>query len=280
MGSTNAGYFFTNTCTEPPASVGNACISHVACDMPAGSGNGRCGPWMTWDGGDQIMNRAKAEKVANFTDAQVARALDKIPYDARIGAGANGWLHDHGITSNEFRGYWEHLHDEMHGWVGGDLNSIPGAPEDPSFWLAHAYFDCMWVAWEGLHGTHVPAFRDKDCYRPDKAKYPADAPTPPGNDADDKMGPWYEKTIREVLSVQALGYNYDTQHQTCGNNLREGSEQCDGTDAAACPGQCLGNCTCPKEGGAVPAVSEWGLIVLTLLVLCAGTIMFSRHCAA
>jgi hypothetical protein len=32
--------------------------------------------------------------------------------------------------------------------------------------------------------------------------------------------------------------------QTCGNNLREGTEVCDGADAAACPGQCLPDCTC------------------------------------
>jgi len=37
----------------------------------------------------------------------------------------------------------------------------------------------------------------------------------------------------------------------CGNNIREGSEQCDGTDDAACPGGCIAaglpnECTCPS----------------------------------
>jgi len=32
---------------------------------------------------------------------------------------------------------------------------------------------------------------------------------------------------------------------TCGNNIQEGSEACDGTDDAACPGLCQGDCTCP-----------------------------------
>jgi glucose/arabinose dehydrogenase len=31
----------------------------------------------------------------------------------------------------------------------------------------------------------------------------------------------------------------------CGDNLREGFEECDGTDDAACPGTCLEDCTCP-----------------------------------
>jgi hypothetical protein len=37
----------------------------------------------------------------------------------------------------------------------------------------------------------------------------------------------------------------DTPCGTCGNNLREGAEVCDGTSAAACPGMCKPDCTCP-----------------------------------
>ena len=33
----------------------------------------------------------------------------------------------------------------------------------------------------------------------------------------------------------------------CGNNIKEGTEQCDGTDATACPGNCRGDCTCPTQ---------------------------------
>ncbi|MFQ5494210.1 MAG: IPTL-CTERM sorting domain-containing protein, partial [Phycisphaerae bacterium] len=32
---------------------------------------------------------------------------------------------------------------------------------------------------------------------------------------------------------------------TCGNNVKEPGEACDGTDDVACPGLCLGDCTCP-----------------------------------
>lgn len=56
----------------------------------------------------------------------------------------------------------------------------------------------------------------------------------------------------------------------CGNNIREGAEECDGTNDAVCPGQCRADCTCllPES----PAVSEWGLVVLPLLLLIAMTI--------
>ena len=33
----------------------------------------------------------------------------------------------------------------------------------------------------------------------------------------------------------------------CGNNIREGSEECDGGDDNACPGQCDASCECPSD---------------------------------
>jgi hypothetical protein len=33
----------------------------------------------------------------------------------------------------------------------------------------------------------------------------------------------------------------------CGNGIREGTEQCDGSDATACPGNCQASCTCPAQ---------------------------------
>ncbi len=32
----------------------------------------------------------------------------------------------------------------------------------------------------------------------------------------------------------------------CGDEVRAGGEKCDGTDSAACPGQCKEDCTCPS----------------------------------
>lgn len=99
--------------------------------------------------------------------------------------------------------------------------------------------------------------------------------------------------------------------QTCGDNVKCGSEACDGSDDAACPGLCSANCTCnlPRCGDnlvnqtseecdgtgvplcadgsfcatnclcvdGIPAVSEWGLAVLTLIGLVSGTILFGRR---
>jgi hypothetical protein len=43
----------------------------------------------------------------------------------------------------------------------------------------------------------------------------------------------------------------------CGNNIREGAEECDGTDTGACPGPCLANCTCAVAcGETLPGVFQ------------------------
>ena len=34
----------------------------------------------------------------------------------------------------------------------------------------------------------------------------------------------------------------------CGDGVREGREECDGADDAFCPGRCLADCTCDREG--------------------------------
>ncbi len=39
--------------------------------------------------------------------------------------------------------------------------------------------------------------------------------------------------------------SFDITVAVCGNDILEAPEECDGTDDAACPAACLGNCTCP-----------------------------------
>ena len=63
--------------------------------------------------------------------------------------------------------------------------------------------------------------------------------------------------------------------QVCGNNIQEGTEQCDGTDDAACPGLCQTDCTCPGE--ALPTTSEWGMVILMLSLLVGMGLKLGRH---
>ena len=65
----------------------------------------------------------------------------------------------------------------------------------------------------------------------------------------------------------------------CGNGSIDPGEECDGTNDALCPGNCLADCTC-EPGTEIPAVSEWGLIILATLLTCAGTILFRSRRAS
>jgi len=53
----------------------------------------------------------------------------------------------------------------------------------------------------------------------------------------------------EMIYADSPGCGGVAPGQVCGNNIKEGIEQCDGTDATACPGQCRANCTCPSAPG-------------------------------
>jgi hypothetical protein len=66
----------------------------------------------------------------------------------------------------------------------------------------------------------------------------------------------------------------------CGNGVREEGEQCDlgaGNGASGClPADCDCTADCKLPSDIVPAVSEWGLVVMVLIGLAAGTVMFGR----
>ena len=48
-----------------------------------------------------------------------------------------------------------------------------------------------------------------------------------------------------LLAAVFSGLAGSAAAQTCGDNVRQGDEQCDGADDAACPGLCLESCECP-----------------------------------
>ncbi len=63
----------------------------------------------------------------------------------------------------------------------------------------------------------------------------------------------------------------------CGNGILEGVEHCDGD--LICPGDCGADCTCPFLYP-IPTVSAWGLVALTLLLLCGGKVLGRSRAAA
>jgi hypothetical protein len=42
-------------------------------------------------------------------------------------------------------------HGTVHVNVGGDMSTLNGSPNDPLFWLFHAYVDKIWADWQNVH---------------------------------------------------------------------------------------------------------------------------------
>lgn len=79
----------------------------------------------------------------------------------------------------------EDFHDNVHVWVGGDMQDINTAAFDPVFFAHHTMIDRVWYLWQVKNGAN---------------NFPSellDLPLTP-----------FGKTPRDVLNVQALGYEY------------------------------------------------------------------------
>ena len=79
----------------------------------------------------------------------------------------------------------EQLHNRVHGWVGGHMGLIPFAAFDPIFWAHHTMCDRIWRLWQLRH----PGAK------------------PPAAILDQALPP-FRMTVRQTLSVSALGYDY------------------------------------------------------------------------
>lgn len=79
----------------------------------------------------------------------------------------------------------EQLHNQVHGWVGGHMGMIPFAAFDPVFWAHHTMCDRIWRLWQLRHP----------------------GANPPAAILDEALPP-FRMTVRQTLSVTALGYDY------------------------------------------------------------------------
>jgi tyrosinase len=81
----------------------------------------------------------------------------------------------------------ESYHDEVHVWVGGDMQDITTAAFDPVFFAHHCMIDRIWYLWQVRYGDGGI----------------------PGELLSLPLQP-FGKTFAGVLSTQALGYEYAT----------------------------------------------------------------------
>lgn len=86
---------------------------------------------------------------------------------------------------SDFTTQLESIHDNVHVWVGGTMAEIPLAAYDPVFWAHHTMIDRLWRLWQLRHPTAgVPASLLNEALPP------------------------FPMTVKQTLSVTALGYDY------------------------------------------------------------------------
>lgn len=117
-------------------------------------------------------------------DRMTQRAPGEIP-GTRLptAAGIDGLMTDSDWAS--FSDRLENYHDAVHVWVGGDMTDISTAAFDPIFFAHHCEIDRIWSIWQGKFGN---------------GGFPPEL-------LDEPLVP-FGKTSRDVLNVQALGYEY------------------------------------------------------------------------
>jgi tyrosinase len=144
-----------------------------------------------WDdaSGDAGLRREFGEDATSWlpTDSEITAGLAKTPY----------WP---GPSSFE-RVSEGVLHNPVHRWVGGNMADAT-SPNDPVFFLHHAFLDLLWERWKPLHPTLDP-------YLPVSGA--------PGRDPDSSLvfnapgapAPWPGTwTVRQTLDPATLGYVY------------------------------------------------------------------------
>ncbi|RSS83299.1 tyrosinase family protein [Streptomyces sp. WAC06614] len=123
-----------------------------------------------------------------------ARLYDADPWDSTAPDGFRNRLEGWSAPRSE---KWRN-HNKVHQWIGGHMTG-GAAPNDPAFWLHHAFVDLLWDRWQQRHP---------------EAGYLPDRPLPLGDlqrgrviSLDEPMPPW-DVTPREMLGHQGL-YRYE-----------------------------------------------------------------------
>lgn len=107
-----------------------------------------------------------------------------------------GWVTQRGDARVKFPG--SQLHNRVHLWVGGSMTPMT-SPNDPVFFLHHCFVDKLWADWQALQHDQNPEAAPH--YAPIEG-------WAEGHNIDDALRPW-DRTIRDVLDIQKLGYSYE-----------------------------------------------------------------------
>jgi tyrosinase len=106
--------------------------------------------------------------------------VDQLPTDSKVKS-----ISDTGDWGDFSLNLEVQIHNAVHGWVGGDMGIVAYAAFDPIFYSHHCNIDRLWWLWQVRNGNG----------------------SMPDSLLDEVLVPW-KLTVRDVLSVNSLGYDY------------------------------------------------------------------------
>ncbi|MDF9814547.1 hypothetical protein M2266_003778 [Streptomyces sp. SPB162] len=134
------------------------------------------------------------------TKAELAKVIADPLYDAapwNSTASTRGFRNRlEGWTVGEAQG--GSLHNRVHQWIGGHMTGAT-SPNDPVFWLHHAFIDLIWLRWQRLH--------PKSGYLPTRPLNASDPEHGRVISFNEPMPPWRTKPS-EVMNLQNI-YRYE-----------------------------------------------------------------------
>lgn len=90
-------------------------------------------------------------------------------------------------TWDSFRGSLESIHNTVHVRIGGQMGGA-SSPQDPLFWLHHAFIDKLWADWQKLNtGTAAEPTNKAEVLQP---------------------APLITRTVKQTMDTRAMGYVY------------------------------------------------------------------------
>lgn len=142
----------------------------------------------TIDNQPNPLNRFKIRVPATATRPAITHTTRRSPSTNSWGRLPTVQQIDEVLRDTDWASFSDRLqdyHDRVHVWMGGDMSDSTTAAFDPIFFAHHCMIDRVWYLWQVRHGS---------------GGVPQDLLNMP-------LLP-FGKTVREVLDVQALGYEY------------------------------------------------------------------------
>ena len=148
-------------------------------------------PVRVWDdpSGDPGLRREFGEDSTAWlpTSSDISACVAKTPY----------WPGPSGFESVS-EGV---LHNPVHRWVGGNMADA-SSPNDPVFFLHHAFLDMLWERWKQQHPTIPP-------YTPASGAPGRDLNATLVFNASREPSPWTQSwMVQQALDPHMLGYGY------------------------------------------------------------------------